>query len=89
MGGFEAVAPVLSVVSSVARGFGGGDSGAPAPAAAPPVPTRDDAEIRQKEREERLRRSKAKGLSSTILTRGLGDEDPQQQATKKKTLLGQ
>lgn len=49
-------------------------SAPPAAPAPPPPPQRDDAEIRNRAREERLRRSKAQGRSSTILTSGQGVE---------------
>lgn len=56
-------------------GIFGGGAPAAAPAPPPPPPERSDEEVQQAAREERLRRSKAQGRASTILTSGQGAPD--------------
>jgi hypothetical protein len=56
-------------------GIFGGGAPAAAPAPPPPPPERSDEEVQQAAREERLRRSKAQGRASTILTGGQGVTD--------------
>jgi len=58
---------------------------APTPPPPPPPPAVDDAAVQSKARDERLRRAKAQGRGSTILTGGQG---VQEGGTAVKTLLG-
>ncbi len=73
----------LSAFSSFAGGGGGGGSPPIIPAPAPP--TEDAEAVKRAEKEERLRRTKARGLSTTNLTGGLSEEELQ---LSKNTLLG-
>lgn len=87
-GGF--IAPLVGAIfSSFMGGFGGGQQ-APAPPVfnPPPLPpTPEDTSIKDAEKAEKQRRARASGLSSTILTSGLGvEEDPN---LAQKTLLGE
>jgi len=63
-----------------------GSPSTPAPIAPPAPPKRSDAEVQTAAREERLRRSKAQGRASTVLTGGQGVDTAGPAA---KTLLGQ
>jgi hypothetical protein len=69
------------LVSSI---FGGGES-TPAPPPPPPPPTIDTASVNAAATEERLRRSKAEGRASTMLTQTTEDETA---PTARKKLLG-
>lgn len=88
-----AIIPIIGAVASLAGSvlplfMGGGGGSAPVlppPLPPPPVPTDDSAEVKDREKAERLRRQKARGLSSTILTQGLAEEELE---LAKPTLLG-
>ena len=58
----------------------------PAPPPPPEPPKRSDAEVQEAAKQERLRRTKAQGRASTILTSGQGVQDGAQAGVK--TLLG-
>ena len=85
-----AIAPIFQALAPLAGSlFGGGGGDAPQiPSFAPPPtpPQANDEEIQQKAKQERLRRSRASGLSSTILTSGTGVDE--EALTTKPTLLG-
>jgi len=85
-GFFSWVAPVFSIISSLA---GGGIGGGSAPEVASPgaPPSTSDEDIQAAGDAERKRRAKASGLKQTINTSGLGllgEPD-----VKKPTLLGE
>lgn len=94
--GAAAIPIITTVASMVAKPLisglfsgGGGSASAPeVPTFAPPpaAPAAEDPNIQAKKREEQLRRAKAKGLSDTVLTSGLGIEG--EPLTEKPTLLG-
>ena len=93
MGFVAAIAPILSAVASIAPMFmgGGGSKGGGAEAPSfqppPPAPNKSDEDIQEQEKAERLRRSKASGISSTNRTSGLGiQEEP---LVQKPTLFGE
>lgn len=82
------IAPIIAVAAQVFSSFagaGGGGGGAPPIIPAPLPPTEDTEAVRRRAEEERRRRAKAKGLSSTILTGGVKDDDL---ALSQPTLLG-
>ena len=67
-------------------GLFGGPPALPAPPPPPPPPKRADVEVQAAARDERLRRTKAQGRASTILTGGQGVAPAEGAAVK--TLLG-
>lgn len=89
---FSAIGSIFSAVGPMLFGGGGGDMPSYAP---PPVPTfeptpeppaPEDPQIAEKAKAEKLRRSRAAGLSKTILTSGQGVQE--EALTQKQTLLG-
>lgn len=92
MAGGIGIGSILSAVSAIGSMFFSSSASAPAPppmpqfTPAPTPPSIDDEEIQTKAKEEAIRRSRASGLSSTVLTGGSGVEDDA--LTNKKTLLG-
>lgn len=83
------VSAAATAVSTFAGGFGGGSAPPPPPQfiPPPPAPEVEDPSIQEAAERERLRRARAAGLSSTILTSGRG---LQEEATvNRPTLLGQ
>lgn len=66
----------------------GGFFSPPSQPAPPPAPTADTAAINDQATQERLRRQKASGRESTILSGNTGSNFDSNAATQKTTLLG-
>lgn len=86
------IAPIVGIISAIAPlagslfGGGGGQQAPPPLQPLPTPPTEDSFEVKERAKQEKARRASAKGLSSTILTGGLDDDELE---LFKPSLLGE